>query len=75
MGVDSGGTLKVGTMPATGEGTRLMFYPKKAALRAGYAQGAQWDDTNIGQYSTAIGVNTTASGARSVALSKTPLAL
>ena len=52
----------------TGAGTRMFFNPKKAAFRAGYVNGNQWDDTNIGIYSTAMGVNTIASGDYSTAM-------
>jgi trimeric autotransporter adhesin len=45
-----------------------MWYPKKRAFRAGYVDGAQWDDANIGIYSTAMGFNTTASGDFSTAM-------
>jgi hypothetical protein len=62
------GTLGNGTIPATGIGTRMMFYPGKAAFRAGYVDGTQWDDANIGNYSTAMGLGTTASGQRSTAM-------
>jgi hypothetical protein len=70
-GVDGfvvGGTYNSGTIPATGIGTRMMFYPRKAAFRAGSAGGAQWDDANVGGYSVAMGANTVASGYISTAL-------
>jgi len=57
-----------GDPPATGVGTRMMWYPDKAALRAGFVAGAQWDKDNIGVYSTAMGMNTTASGMHSTAM-------
>lgn len=40
-----------------GAGTRMMWYPSKAAFRAGYVDGNQWDSVNIGQYSAAFGYN------------------
>jgi trimeric autotransporter adhesin len=52
-----------GTIPATGHGTRLMWYPRRGAFRAGYVDGAQWNDASIGNYSTAFGWGTVASGA------------
>jgi hypothetical protein len=55
-------------IPAEGSGTRLMWYPGKAAFRAGYINGTQWDDANIGNYSVAIGENVRASGDNGVAL-------
>ncbi|GAA4383238.1 tail fiber domain-containing protein [Hymenobacter koreensis] len=49
-------------IPAEGSGTRLMWYPDKAAFRAGSINGTQWDDANIGLYSMALGGNVRASG-------------
>ncbi|MBA2250715.1 MAG: tail fiber domain-containing protein [Chitinophagaceae bacterium] len=57
-----------GTVPNLGAGSRLMFYPGKAAFRAGNVGGTQWDDANVGFYSTAMGYNTTASGTFSTAM-------
>jgi hypothetical protein len=51
-----------------GAGTRMFFNPSKAAFRAGYVSGTQWNDANIGAYSTAMGYNTTASGFASTAM-------
>lgn len=61
------GTFNSGSIPATGSGTRFMWYPKKAALRVGRVDATEWDDANIGSYSTAFGRNTTASGDVSIA--------
>ena len=52
----------------TGAGTRMFFYPRKAAFRAGYVDSDQWNDANIGWYSTAIGYNTIASGNNATAI-------
>jgi hypothetical protein len=52
----------------TGSGTRLLWYPEKAAFRAGTINGTQWDDANIGLGSVAAGVDVRASGDNSVAL-------
>ena len=81
------GTFGAGAVPATGAGTRMMFYPGKAAFRAGqvgtlYSQwgaflgngGADWDDANIGVGSVALGSNALASGARSLAIGSYALA-
>ena len=57
-----------GGIPAQGDGTRFMWYPGKGALRAGYASGTQWDDANVGYFSTAMGSSTTASGLNSTAV-------
>ena len=60
-----GGGAGLGT---SGEGTRMIWYPKKAAFRAGYVVGAEWDESNVGDYSVAMGYRTTASGGYSTAL-------
>ncbi len=60
-----------GDPPVTGAGTRLMWYPDKAAFRVGYVGSSQWDKASIGTYSLAAGYNTTASGSISVALGST----
>ncbi len=57
-----------GSAPATGAGTRLMWYSDKAAFRAGSVTGTQWDKNNIGAYSAAMGYNTTAQGLQSFAM-------
>jgi hypothetical protein len=45
-----------------------MWYPDKAALRAGQVSSTHWDYSNVGDNSTALGLNTRASGSTSVAL-------
>ena len=62
------GTISVGTIPASGSGARMMWHPKKAAFRAGVVTASQWDDAQIGSYSTALGANTIASGSYGTAL-------
>ncbi len=62
------GTLGTGVIPATGAGTRMMFYPGKAAFRAGDVDGTQWNAASVGGYSAAFGSNTIASGFGSTAL-------
>jgi hypothetical protein len=56
------------TISASGAGTRLMWYPKKAAFRSGSIDGTQWDDSNIGTNSVAMGADTKASGTWSIAI-------
>jgi hypothetical protein len=59
-----------GTIPTTGAGTRMMWFPGKRAFRAGKADGAgatYWDDANVGTGSTAFGENTRAIGTNSFA--------
>jgi hypothetical protein len=63
-----------GSTLVTGGGTRMMFYPKKAAFRAGGASTNQWEDANIGNYSAALGESPTASGRAAVALGASPVA-
>src|ERR1700730_12391517 len=54
-------------LPTVGAGRRMMWYPDKAAFRAGYIWNTQWDNNNIGNYSFAAGNSTTASGQYSTA--------
>jgi hypothetical protein len=61
------GTFGTGTLSLSGSGTRMFWYPGKAAFRAGYVNGTEWNDANIGAYSVAFGYGTTASGAYSSA--------
>src|SRR5688500_5706382 len=44
-----------GQPPVSGAGSRMMWFADKAALRAGYVSGTQWNKDNIGKYSVAIG--------------------
>jgi hypothetical protein len=69
--LENGSLLLTGTggaTPASGAGTRMMWIPEKAAIRAGDVGGAYWDDANIGYGSVAFGANTTASGGFSFAM-------
>lgn len=54
--------------PVEGPGARMMWYPQKAAFRAGAIDATQWNKDNIGIYSLATGAHTTASGPASVAM-------
>jgi len=67
-------TSNPGDPPISGEGTRLMWYPDKAAFRAGYVGGTRWDKNNIGNYSVAFGYGPLASGAYSFAVGVSPTA-
>jgi hypothetical protein len=53
------GELGIGIIPATGCGYRMMWYPFKAAFRAGGTDDGgtcnAWDDANVGFYSWAGG--------------------
>jgi hypothetical protein len=53
--------------PASGAGSRMMWYPQKAAFRAGVVDGTQWDKDSIGRFSFSSGVNTRATGQNSFA--------
>ncbi len=57
-----------GNTPISNAGRRMMWYPEKAAFRAGYTSGTHWNINNIGNYSFASGFNTIASGNYSSAL-------
>ena len=66
----NGGYPTFARIPATGAGTRLMWFAGKAALRAGHldeSHAALWDDGAIGVLSTALGFNSNASAAFSFA--------
>jgi len=57
-----------GAIPKEGGGTRLLWWPKKAAFRAGKVGGSQWNASNIESYSVAFGFDTKASGYGAVAM-------
>lgn len=94
FGIDAAGTLSAvgtfgtGTLSLSGAGTRMFWYPGKAAFRGGEVSGDDWNDVNIGQYSFAFGVDniannwcsyafesyTSATGQSSLALGNGPMA-
>lgn len=53
--------------PMQGPGARMMWYPQKAAFRAGLVFGNQWDKDSIGILSIALGNSTKAKGESSFA--------
>jgi Chaperone of endosialidase/Head domain of trimeric autotransporter adhesin len=57
-----------GNPPIQGTGRRMMWYADKAAFRAGFAVGTDWDKINIGDYSFATGNSTIANGNGSTAM-------
>jgi hypothetical protein len=71
---NDGGILAKGTfasgaiLTTTGEGARLIWYPRKAAFRAGDPEGSRWDDSNVGNYSAAMGMAPMANGVGSTAI-------
>lgn len=60
--------------PTSGAGSRLMWYPEKAAFRAGFVNGSLWDKDNIGKYSIGLGIDTKASGYGAVAMGNSTIA-
>jgi hypothetical protein len=71
------GTAGAGTLPATGAGVRMMWFPSRWAFRAGKVESfgsAYWDLASIGTGSAAFGENTRASGANSFAANLTTTA-
>jgi hypothetical protein len=62
------GTIGYGIIPASGAGWRMMWHPQKVAFRAGYVDGSQWDESNVGYYSLATGANSTAASVYAISL-------
>lgn len=58
----SGAVLETSTTTS-----KMFFYPRKSAFRAGFDNNNSWIDANIGNYSAAFGRNTVASGVASFA--------
>jgi len=56
--------------PAYGSGTRMMWYPAMAALRAGRVSENQWDKDQIGEYSVALGLDVKARGHHALAIGR-----
>jgi len=67
-GLVVGGSSGAGAIPAKGAGVRLMWYPGKAAFRAGQADGTEWDDANVGEGSVAFGRSNIVRGSNSLAI-------
>ncbi len=65
--VVTGTTGGTANPPASGAGTRMMWYTEKAAFRAGNVTGNLWDKASIGIASAAFGLSTKASGQGSFA--------
>ena len=62
------GSSQKNDLPGFGDYSRLFFDKAKGAFRAGSVGSTEWDDVNVGYYSTAMGVNVRASGSYSLAL-------
>ncbi|WP_409477581.1 tail fiber domain-containing protein [Pseudobdellovibrio sp. HCB154] len=56
------------TLSVSGSGTRMFFYPRKAAFRGGFAYDDEWNENNIGEASFAFGDSAAASGSYSIAM-------
>jgi Chaperone of endosialidase len=67
-GFVAAGELSVGAVPATVSGPRFMWYPAKAAFRAGYVHQPQFEEADIGMYSVAMGAIVAAPGDAGIAL-------
>jgi hypothetical protein len=63
-----------GNAPITGAGTRMMWYPDRAAFRVGGVSNTQWDTVNIGNYSVSFGYNSVASGPYSISMGQSTTA-
>jgi hypothetical protein len=48
--------------PVSGAGSRMMWYPQKAAFRVGIVDNTNWDKDSIGRFSFATGYNTRSVG-------------
>jgi Head domain of trimeric autotransporter adhesin len=57
-----------GNVPVSGAGVRMMWYPDKAAFRAGQVTTTQWNKDSIGVGSFATGVDPKALGFVSIAM-------
>lgn len=71
-----GGILAIGTygsgnaLSTSGAGTRLIWYPRKAAFLVGYGEGTEWDDANIGAYAIVMGREGKATGSDAIAIGR-----
>ena len=61
-------TFGTGTIPVGGTGSRLLWHPAKAALRAGRVTALQWSEFAIGTHSVAFGLDTRATADASTAM-------
>jgi hypothetical protein len=60
--------VSAGNTPVIGAGRRMMWFADKAAWRAGYVLGTNWDKDSIGRYSFAAGYNVKAKGQAAVSM-------
>ncbi|NTW26134.1 MAG: hypothetical protein HGA37_15655, partial [Lentimicrobium sp.] len=66
--VGSNKSTNQGNPPASGAGTRMMWYPDKGAFRAGNVSSDEWDKDSIGSGSVAFGFSNLAKGYCSFAM-------
>ncbi len=64
-----------GNLPDSSLGVRMLWYPDKAAFRAGRSSSTSWKRDSIGNYSFAAGYQTKAKGISSVAFGENSQAL
>jgi hypothetical protein len=55
------GNFGASTIPYTGQGTLMEWYPGKATFMAGFVDGFQWLDGNVGHYDAIFGQDNTVS--------------
>jgi hypothetical protein len=68
LGVIFEGQFTGDNLAHIGSGTRMMWYPGKAAFRAGKVSGGLWDGDDLGDYSVGLGMNPLAKGEYSAVL-------
>ena len=61
-------------LAVSGAGSRMFYYPRKSALRAGFVGSTQWDDANIGDFSIALGNGSMAKTGNSIAIGENSIA-
>ncbi|MBK7524597.1 MAG: hypothetical protein IPI53_10720 [Saprospiraceae bacterium] len=59
-----------GKPPVSGGGTRMMWYPDKAAFRVGTVINPKWDKDSVGIYSIAMGYDVIASAESATAIGR-----
>lgn len=57
----------IGALVPSGAGVRMVWNPRRAAIRAGVVTGVQWDNANVGLISAAWGEDNYAFGTRTMA--------
>ncbi len=73
--LQSGNLAQGASLPTVGFGPKLIWHPKKAAFRAGYAYTNDWEEGGIGSYSFAAGNGPKATGIASVSIGHSSQAL